>query len=79
MNFVTTTELQKSASAITSKKTPSFIMRRGKPEGIILPFFEGYDVFLDDYMEAYEMYANQTNIVKKLQASEASGISSLAI
>lgn len=58
MQFYTTTDLQRNSATITREKTPSFIMRRGKPEGILLPFFTQCDDFIEEYMEAYEMYKN---------------------
>lgn len=79
MIFHTTTDLQRNSATIARKKTPSIITSHGKPEGIMLPFFEECDDFIVEYMEAYEMYKNQNILVKKLKESEASGISSLSV
>lgn len=79
MDFVTTTELQKHASGIATKKSPSLVLRRGKPEGIMLPFFSGYESFLSDYMEAYEIEANRAKLSRELKASKESGISSFSV
>lgn len=79
MNFFTTTELQKRASEIARIETPSLILRRGKPESIIVPFFQGYDDFVESYMEAYEMAKNREKLSQGLRASEQSGISEFSI
>ncbi len=72
MNFYTTTDLQRNSSTIAKSKTPSFIMRRGKPEGILLPFFTECDSYIEEYMEAYEIETNREALVKNLKKSEAS-------
>lgn len=79
MHFSTTTELQKHASEIATRKEPSIISRRGRPEGIIVPFFSGYEDFVTDYMEAYEMNKNREKLSKELAESKKSGVSSFFV
>lgn len=79
MKFYTTTDLQRNSASITKEKTPSYIIRRWKPEWILLPFFTECDDFIEEYMEAYEMHKNREFLQEALKKSEASGIASFTI
>lgn len=54
-------------------------MRRGKPEGILLPFFTECDSYIEEYMEAYEIETNREALVKNLKKSEASWVSPFTV
>lgn len=79
MQFYSTSDLQRNSASIAKEKTPSYILRRGKPEWILLPFFAECDEYVEAYMEAYEMHKNRESIQKALKESEASGLSSFTI
>jgi hypothetical protein len=72
-------DFQRNSANIAKEKIPSFIMRRGKIEGILLPFFTECDDFIEEYMEAYEIHKNREALTKSLEKSEASGMVSTSL
>lgn len=77
MQFITTSTLQRDPKQIG--ETFQIITSRGKPKAVGLPYFEGNMSFIEDYLEAYEIYQNKENLKKKMEESKASGRSSLRI
>jgi hypothetical protein len=77
MQFITTTALQRDPKQIGD--TFQIITSRGKPKAVGLPYFEGSTSFIEDYLEAYEIHMNRDILKKRMEESEASGISSFSI
>lgn len=46
---------------------------------MIVPYFEGSEVWVEDYLEEYEMRKNKNKLQKEMKQSLASGESDLAI
>jgi len=42
------------------------VLNRGVPKIVILPYFEGNEDFIDDYLERYEIEKNRTKLKKEL-------------
>jgi len=55
------------------------VVNRGIPKMVILPYFEGNEEFIEDYLEKYEIEKNKENIQKELQESLESGIDDFKI
>lgn len=79
--IITTTELQKNIGTISDsiEKQSYIVTNRGKGKIILLPYFDGCDELIDDYMEYYEMLKNKKKLKKELQESHDSGESDLII
>lgn len=77
MTIITKSDLQKNIGSLAGKAYT--VVNRGKPEFLILPYCEGSDEFLEDYMEEYEMMKNRTKLKKELQESLESGESHFSI
>ncbi len=55
------------------------VVNRGTPKMIVLPYFEGNEDYIEDYLERYEIQKNKAKIQKELLASLESGISDFKI
>ncbi|MBT4917192.1 hypothetical protein HON58_02020 [Candidatus Peregrinibacteria bacterium] len=79
--IVTTSEVQQKIGQITkSIDVETYIVTsHGKGKMILLPYFDGCDKNMADYMEDYEMMKNQGVLQKRYSESSGSGESSLII
>ena len=79
--IITTTQLQQKIGEITASiSQKSYIVtNRGQGKMIILPYFDGCDTLIEDYLEDYEMYANKEKLQKEAEESLKSGRSDLVI
>lgn len=80
-NIITTTEVQQSIGSISSNITrQSYIVtNRGKGRIVMLPYFEGCDDTVNDYLEDFAMVQNAQALKQRYQKSVESGRSSLVI
>ena len=81
IHIVTTTQVQQKIGQISdSIEEKSYIVtNRGEWRIILLPYYDGCDQFIDNYMEDFEMRKNQKKLQEKYKASSKSGKSSLII
>ncbi len=79
--IVTTSEVQQKIGQITKTiDTETYIVTsHGKGKMVLLPYFDGCDKNMADYIEDYEMMKNQAVLKKKYVESSASGESSLKV
>lgn len=79
--IITTTQLQQRIGEITASisKKSYIVTNRGEGKMIILPYFDGCDRLVEDYLEDYEMYSNKEKLQKELLESKKSGRSDLVI
>lgn len=79
--IITTSQVQKKIGKITSSigKKSYIVTNRGEGKIVMLPYFEGCDEFIEDYMEDYEMLENREKLTKEAQKSLDSGLSDLKI
>jgi len=79
--IVTTSEVQQKIGQITkSIGVETYIVTsHGKGKMVMLPYFDGCDKNMEDYMEDYEMMKNQKVLQKRYAESSDSGESSLII
>jgi len=55
------------------------ITNHGKGKMVILPYFDGCDEWIEDYIEDYEMMKNKDKLQKELKESLDSGIGKIRI
>lgn len=81
VKIISTSQLQKTIGQIGSFVANSWVIvvNRGKPNAVLLPYFEQNDGAIASYLEDYEMYQNAQKLRTQLQESEASGVSTLVI
>lgn len=79
--IITTTQVQQKIGELSkSIKTINYIVtNRGAGSIVMLPYFDGCDENISEYMEDFEMMKNQETLKKKYKKSEKSGKGSLAI
>jgi len=80
-HIVTTTEVQRNIGQITKNigKSSYIVTSHGKGKVVMLPYFDGCDSFVEDYMEDYEMAENREKLQEKYKKSSKSGPSDLTI
>lgn len=81
MNIISTKQMQQKLGEISANinKTGYVVTNRGTGKLVILPYFDGCDEFIEDYMEDYEMLKNKDKLKKELQESLDSGTGKLKI
>ncbi|MCC7432786.1 hypothetical protein IT412_04655 [Candidatus Peregrinibacteria bacterium] len=77
MNIITKRDLQKGIAKIGDSAYT--VVNRGKPEMIIVPYFDGSEAWVEDYLEDYEMFMNKKRLKMELKKSLDSGLSDLKI
>lgn len=79
--IITTSQLQKRIGEITASiGVKSYIVtNRGEGRMIILPYFDGCDKIMNEYMEDYEMYLNKEKLQREAKESLKSGKSDLVV
>lgn len=79
--IVTTTDLQQHIGAISASIQDSvyIVTRRGTGNIVLLPYFDGCDENISEYLEDYEMARNRKTLQKKYAKSSSSLKSGLVI
>ncbi len=79
--IITTTQMQQKIGQIADsiETTPYIVTNRGMGKIILLPYYDGCDEIIEDYMEDYEIWKNGDKLEKKWKASLDSGDSDLVI
>ena len=80
-NIITTTEVQQSIGTIsnTIAEQSYIVTNRGKGKIVMLPYFEGCDETVADYLEDFDMAKNAKTLKQRYQKSAQSGRSRLVI
>lgn len=80
-HIITTTELQKRIGTVSKNISQHtyIVTGRGIAKMVLLPYFDGCDDFIDDYMEEFEILKNKDKLSKWLKKSAESGMSDLVI
>ncbi|EKD92489.1 MAG: hypothetical protein ACD_28C00419G0002 [uncultured bacterium] len=81
LKIITTTQLQQKIGELSRciKKITYIVTNRGIGKMVLLPYFDGCDENISNYMEDYEMIQNQAKLKKEFKKSLDSGKSSLVI
>lgn len=79
--IITTSELQKGIGQIAKEidEKSYIVTSHGKGKVVMLPYFDGCDQLMIDYMEDYEMAKNRVALTKRYEESAASRESDLII
>ena len=79
--IIPTREFQRNLGNICGhlKKTAYIVTKRGFGKMIVLPYFDGCDEFIDEYLEDYEIFSKKEELERELQESYESGYSDLII
>lgn len=79
--IITTTQVQKQIGQVAKSIGDSAYIATSHGQGkiVMLPYFDGCDQAIEDYMEDYEMYKNQEVLKNCYQSSVESGESDLVI
>lgn len=79
--IVSTSDAQKKIGQISKTIGDDFyiVTSHGKGKMVILPYFDGCEEHIEDYMEDYEMMSNRDVLVARYKESIDSGESSLVI
>jgi len=80
-DIITTREVQKKIGQISStiEEKNYIVTNHGKGKVIMLPYFDGCDESIVDYMEDYLMYKKKKSLQKRYQDSDKSGKSDLKV
>lgn len=80
-HIITTSELQKKIGQISGniEEASYIVTSHGKGKIVMLPYFDGCDELMADYLENYEMMKNREKLKKKYAESADSGESDLKI
>jgi len=79
--IITVKELQQKIGQISAniKEKNYIITNRGKAKMVLLPYFEGCEEIMEDFIEDCEAYTNREKLEKEFEKSLASGISDFVI
>lgn len=79
--IITATQVQKKIGELSHNiaETTYIVTNRGEGKIVMLPYFDGCDDSVMDYMENYEMIKNQEKLKTRYKESSKSGKSSLVI
>lgn len=80
-HIITTTHLQKHIGELseTIEERSFIITNRGIGKMVLLPYFDGCDENITDYLEDFEMAKNKMTLKKRYEASARSGKSSISV
>jgi len=80
-DIITTREVQKKIGQISAsiEEKNYIVTNHGKGKVVMLPYFDGCDESIVDYMEDYIMYKNQKSLQKRYDNSKKSGKSDLKV
>lgn len=79
--IITSSELQKEIGQISKQigDLTYIVTVHGKGRMVVLPYFEGCDQLMQDYMEDFEMMQNRDKLQKRYKESSDSGAGSLSV
>lgn len=79
--IITTTEVQQKIGEVSEliQENAYIVTNRGKGRIVMLPYFDGCDENILEYLEDYEMYKNRDKLKNRYKESIDSGESDLII
>lgn len=80
-HIISTREFQKNIGQISDdlEKIAYIVTKHGYGKMLILPYFDGCDDFIDEYLEDYEIFSKKEELEEELEESYNSGRSDLII
>jgi len=79
--IITSSQVQKEIGKLSKNigEETYIVTVHGKGKIVMLPYFDGCNANMDEYMEDYEMIQNQEMLQVRYKKSSESGVSSLAV
>lgn len=79
--IITTTQVQQRIGELSQSIaiTNYIVTNRGEGKIVMLPYFDGCNEDIEDYMENFEMAKNREKLEEKYEKSSKSGKSSLVV
>jgi hypothetical protein len=79
--IISNSELQKNPGKLAKivGEKGVILTTHGVPKMMVVPYYEDSDLWLEDYLENYEIWKNQKMLKQEMSDSKASGISDLII
>lgn len=80
-HIITTTQMQQKIGHVsdTVRQGAYIVTNRGEAKMVILPYYDGCDEAVEDYMEDYEILKNKEKLQKEMHESMKSGRSDFSI
>jgi len=81
IKIITTSEMQKNIGQISKSidKNSYIVTNNGKGKMVVLPYFDGCNTLIEDYIEDFEIYSNKDRLEDLYNKSIKSGNSDLII
>ena len=79
MKIISTSKIQKNIAILSDNTNIYTVINKWEPKTMIIPYFEGLQEVVEDYLEDMEIYLNKEKLSKKYEESKNSGLSDLII
>jgi len=79
MKIVSTSKVQKNISILSDRNNIYTFINNWEPKTMLIPYYEGLQEVIENYIEDLEMVSNRENIIEKGNKSLNSGLSDLVI
>lgn len=81
IKIISTTRVQQQIGMISASvdESPFIVTKHGEARIVMLPYFDGCDENIEEYLEDYEMRKNKNELIKRYKKSSRSGKSKLVI
>jgi len=79
MKIISTSKVQKNIKILSDRENIYTFINNGEAKTMLVPYHEGLQEVIENYLEDIEMYANRDTLIKEFKESKESGISSLII
>ena len=79
MKIISTSKVQKNISILSDNTNIYTVINKWEPKTMIIPYFEGLQEVVENYLEDMEIYTNKEKLVKRYEDSKNSGLSDLVI
>ncbi|MDQ7009112.1 MAG: hypothetical protein Q9M94_02375 [Candidatus Gracilibacteria bacterium] len=79
MRIISTSKVQKNIAILSDNTNIYTVINKGEPKTMIIPYFEGLQEIVENYLEDMEISLNKESLSTKYQNSKNSGLSDLII
>jgi len=79
MKIISTSKVQKDIKILSDRNNIYTFINNWEAKTMLIPYYEGLQSKIEDWIEDIEMYSNKEKLIKKWEESLASGLSDLTI
>ena len=79
MKIISTSKVQKNIKILSDRENIYTFINNGEAKTMLVPYYEGLQKIIENYLEDMEMYSNRDKIIKEWKKSLTSGLSNLTI